>query len=92
MVVVEGEGAQWLSCQVELASPTPEIESEGGSDCTQNCNTFDPNSSGYHQCIYHTPKLSFANAFSFHSSPSNVSYVRLARPSFGDRLSSCLKL
>jgi hypothetical protein len=33
MVVVEGEQGRWLSCQVTLACPKPEIENEG-KDCT----------------------------------------------------------
>ena len=92
IVKVEGEGAQRSSGQVKLACPKQGIERKGGSDRTWNTNTFDPNFPHYPWCIYHIPRLSSANAFSFESGTSNVSYVHSARPSFRNRLSSSSKL
>jgi hypothetical protein len=92
LTLIEGEGAQWSSCQVKPACPKTEIECDSSWDRTQNSNTFDSNFPCYPQYIYHTLELSSANAFRFTRGTSNISYVCLARPSFCDRLSSSSKL
>jgi hypothetical protein len=88
MVVVKGEGVQYSSCQMKLACPKPEIESKGSSDRIRNSSTLNAHLPNYPPCIYHTPKLSSADAFSFHSGTSNDIYVHLAHLSICERLRS----